>query len=155
RYFQSMFSISKRDEKSVRTHFELDELERMVGFSVDKAKARLNLEDPNIRKKLSLKLDEWGTRLNNVIVKQFPSGSLTITKLEAYLDSIEIAEKFVPDLLIIDYLALMRLNVDNYTQSLGQTTVLLRGLAVRRNLAIVTAAQGNRESESASKVESW
>ncbi len=155
RYFQSMFSVSKRDEKAVRTHFELDELERVIGFSVDKVKAKLNFEDPNIRKKLSLKHDEWGMRLNNVVVKQFPSGSLTIAKLEAYLDSIEITHKFIPDLLIIDYLALMALSVDNYTHSLGQTAVLLRGLAVKRNLAVATAAQGNRESESASKVESF
>ncbi len=154
RYFQSMFSISKRNEKSIRTSFELDEIERVIGFSVEKIKAKLNLEDPNIRKKLVMKMDEWGMRLNNVVVKQFPTGSLTVKGLEAYLDSIEISHKFVPDMCIIDYPALMRLNVDNYTHALGQVTVALRGLAVKRNLAMVVVAQGNRESEQSSRVES-
>jgi replicative DNA helicase len=154
RYIQSLFSMSKRPEQSVRTFFELDELKRLSGFDVRKAAAKLNLEDPNIRKQLRAKMDEWGFRLNNIIVKQFPSGDLTIRSLESYLDSIEIVHKFVPDVIIIDYIALMKLNVDNYTHSLGQTAVALRGLAVKRNLAVVTAAQGNRESESAAKVES-
>lgn len=155
RYFQNLFSISKRDERAVTTFFDLDELGRLSGFDVQKTKAKLNLEDPQIRKKLSSKMSEWGVRLDNLIIKQFPSGDLTIAKLEAYLDSIEITEKFVPDILIIDYIALMKLGVDNYTQHLGQIGVGLRGLAVRRNMAVVTAAQGNREGESASRVESF
>lgn len=155
RYFQQMFSISKRDEASVRTFMELDELNRLTGFDIQKAKAKLNLEDPAIRTHLVSKMGEWGTKLNNIIIKQFPSGGLTMRKLEAYLDSIEISHKFVPDIIVIDYIALMRLRADTYTQSLNQLAVALRGLAVRRNAAIVTAAQGNRESESAGRTESF
>lgn len=155
RYFQSMFSVSRRDESSVRTFMELDELNRVAGFDIQKSRAKLHLDDPNIRKKLSARMTEWGTKLNNIIIKQFPSGALSIRQLESYLDSIEIGYKFVPDLLVIDYIALMRLKADIYTQSLNQLAVELRGLAVRRNLAIVTAAQGNRESESSARTESF
>ena len=155
RYFQSMFSVSRRDEMSVRTFFELDELDRLSGFDIQKARAKLHLDDPNVRKKLSSRMTEWGTRLNNVVIKQFPSGSLTVRKLESYLDSLEIAYKFVPDILVLDYIALMQLRADIYTQSLNQLAVELRGLAVRRNMAVVTAAQGNRESESAARTESF
>ncbi len=154
RYFQSMFSISKRPDKSIKTYFDFDDLGHLAGFDVQNTSAKLNLEDPHIRKKISARMTEWGIKLNNVIVKQFPSGDLSIKKLEAYLDSIEIAHKFIPDIIIIDYIALMKLSVENYTQHLGQLGVGLRGLAVRRNLAVVTAAQGNRESESSSRVES-
>jgi replicative DNA helicase len=154
RYFQSLFSVSKRNESSVKTYFELDELERLAGLNIEKSKAKLNLEDPSIRQKLVKRIDEWGTKLNNVVVKQFATGSLTINKLEAYLDSIEITHKFVPDLLILDYPQLMKLSSENYTHSLGQVVVGLRGIAVKRNIAVLMLAQGNRESESAARVES-
>lgn len=152
RYFQTLFSISKRNETSVTTFFERDELGRLSGLDVQRKKAKLNFEDPKIRKKLSMKLDEWGLRLNNVIVKQFPTGSLTVPQLESYIDSIEIAEKFIPDLIIVDYPQLMKLSTDNYTNSLGQTVVGLRGIAVKHNAAMLVLAQGNRASEDSKQV---
>lgn len=154
RYYQSLFSVSKRDEKSIKTYFELDELQNLNGFKVERTKAKLNLEDPNIHKKLSKRVDIWGSRLDNVLVKQFATGELTVAKLESYLDSIEIANKFIPDLVIVDYPQLMKLSTEHYTHSLGQVVVGLRGIAVKRNLAVLMLAQGNRESERADVVES-
>ena len=154
RYFQTLYSMSKRDEKSVKTYFELNELAHVNGFKIERTKAKLNMEDAGIRNKLSKRIDIWGSRLDNVLVKQFPTGALTVSKLEAYLDSIEITHKFIPDMVIVDYPQLMKLSTEHYTQSLGQVVVGLRGLAVRRNLAMLILAQGNRASESADRVES-
>jgi replicative DNA helicase len=152
RYYQSLFSMSKRNEKSLKTYFELDDLHHVNGFKIERTLAKLNLEDAEIRQKLSKRIDIWGTRLSNVLVKQFPTGDLTLAKLEAYLDSMEIAEKFIPDMVIIDYPALMRLRAEHYTHDLGQVVVGLRGIAVKRNLAMLILAQGNRASESAETV---
>lgn len=153
RYYQSLFSMSKRNEKSLKTYFELDDLHHVNGFKLERTKAKLNLEDAEIRQKLTKRIDVWGSRLNNILIKQFATGELTIPKLEAYLDSIEIAEKFIPDMIIVDYPALMRIRADYYTHDLGQVVVGLRGLAVKRNLAMLILAQGNRASETAETVD--
>jgi intein/homing endonuclease len=154
RYFQSFFGIAKRNESFLSTQLEFDELRRLSGFATEKVSPTLSLSDPKIRAKLSSRIDEWGIRLNNILVKQFPSGALTISKLKSYLDSIEIVHKFVPDILIVDYTALMKLDSRDYVRSLGQILVDLRGIAVERNIAVVAPAQGNRETEHSSKVQS-
>lgn len=154
RYFQSFFGIPKRDDAFYNTFFEFDDLKRLIGFGVEKVSPKLSLSDPKVRKYLIEKMNEWGIRLGNILVKQFPSGSLTIPKLLSYLDSIEIVHRFVPDILIVDYTALMKIDPREYTRSLGQVLVDLRGIAVERNIAVVTPAQGNRDTERASRTES-
>ena len=66
--------------------------------------------------------------------------------LDAFLDNLEVTHKFIPDILILDYIKLMKTDAKNLRVSLGRTFEELRGLAIRRNLALVTAAQGNRTS---------
>jgi replicative DNA helicase len=153
RLFQSFFGITKRDEPFLRTSFEFDELKRLSGFTTEKVIPKLNLQEPNIRKYLISKMDQWGIRLNNILIKRFPSGTLTISKMKSYLDSVEITHKFIPDMLIVDYPRLMKQDARNLTQSLGQTVVDLRGLGVERNCAVIAPAQGTRESEKVSKLQ--
>ena len=145
RYLQALFAMSKRPEKNIVTKFERDQLGRLVGFEEKELKPKLNMQDPNIRKKLEKKIDQFGSRLlDNIIVKQFPTGHLTVRQLEAYLDSLESNERFIPDLLIVDYPDLMKLDKNNYRLAIDEIYKELRGLGVTRNMAVAVVSQSHR-----------
>ena len=153
RYLQALFAMSKRNEKQIVTKFERDSLGRMVGFDEKEIKPKLNMQDPHIRKKLEKKIDQFGASLlDNVVIKQFATGTLSVHQLEAYLDGLESNERFSPDLLIVDYPDLMNVDKDNYRLSIDEIYKDLRGIAVTRNLALAVVSQGNRSSEKAKNV---
>jgi hypothetical protein len=111
------------------------------------------MDDPHIRKKLERRIDRWSTRLlDNIIIKEFPSGHLTVLQLRVYLDNLETSEKFVPDLLIVDYPDLLKLDKDNYRLDLDEAFKELRGLAVSRNIALAAVSQSHRSAAKAKQV---
>lgn len=148
RYIQSFFSISKREAKIRYPRFTLDEDGRFSNISIEEI-VRPTLRDEGIRAQLASRLEREFRKRPPLIIKQFATGSLTIPMLNAYLDGLERFHKFIPDVLILDYPKLMKLNAQNLRIELGSITEQLRGIAVERNLALVTAAQGNRDSASA------
>lgn len=152
RYYQQLFSIAKRPDEYHQTHMEFDELGRLSGFQISKVQPRLNLRDPKIRSYLMERLDQWGMRLDRIRIKQFATKSLTIAQLESYLDMLEITQKFIPDVLVVDYPDLMYFDPKNPRQALGRLYEELRGLAVRRNLALAAATQANRAGDDAKLV---
>ena len=153
RYMQALFAMSKRKEKQIVTKFERDQLGRMIGFDEAEISPSLNMEDPKIATKLARRIKKFGPRmLDNVIIKQFPTGTLTVRQLEAYLDSLESNERFIPDLLIIDYPDLMDVDKNNYRLSIDEIYKQLRGIFVARNIAGAIVSQGNRSSEKAKHV---
>lgn len=153
RYFQSLFSISKRKEKFRTTRFEKDELGRISGFKDVELRPALSFDDPAARAKLERRIDKWSDRLlNNIIIKQFPTGTLSVGQLKAYMDNLEQTERFVPDLLIIDYPDLMKLDKSNYRLSLDEVYKDIRGIAVERNLAIAVVSQSHRAAAKAKRV---
>lgn len=151
RYVQALFSISKREANVRTTRFVTDNLGRLIDFEEDQLN-RPTLMDPGIRDFISKKLESQRKRRAPLIIKQFPTGALTVTMLKAYLDGLERFQKFVPDVVIIDYPDLMKLDSDNLRISTGQIYKDLRGIAVERNLAMVVASQGNREAATAKMV---
>lgn len=84
----------------------------------------------------------------NLIVKEFPSVSLSITDLRAYLDGLELHSKFIPDILILDYADLMKAPNNNKRtdEQLQMIYRQLRAIAVERHLMVVTATQLTREA---------
>lgn len=162
RYFQALFAIAKRKDPYTVTKFKRDTLGRITGFDDLTRTPGLSLDDPNIRKKLERRIDRFSLRLlDNIYIKEFPTGQLTLGQLTAYLDNLEISEKFIPDLLIVDYPDLMKLDKDNFRLSLDETLKGLRGIAVSRNIALAAVSQGNRAGAKAKQVgvenvaESW
>jgi replicative DNA helicase len=153
RYLQAFFAMSKRKEKQIVTKFQRDKLGRMVGFDEAEFSPRLSLDDPHIRNRLLKRITKFGPRLlNNIFIKQFPTGTLTVRQLVAYLDSLESNERFIPDLLIVDYPDLMKLDKDNYRLAVDEIYKDLRGLAVSRNMALAVVSQSNRKGEGAKNV---
>jgi replicative DNA helicase len=142
RYVQSLFSLNKRQAKTVVSRFDKDELGRFIQITEDTLD-RPHLMDPKVVAELGRKIDLYKNR-PPLVIKEFPTSELSISGLRAYLECLETFHHFIPDLLIVDYPALMKLDEDNLRISLGHTIRQLRGLAVSRNIAILAPAQSNR-----------
>lgn len=146
RYYQRIFAAATNPDKFDKTILDFDRLGRISGFRTRKVSPRWDFSSPGARKELLRRMRPWGTRLGNLVVKHFASGSLTIAQLESYLDYLELEERFVPTLLIVDYPDLMAMDAKNLRISMGRTFVDLRGVASTRNLALYVPTQGTRST---------
>lgn len=155
RYYQNLFAIPKRGDEYRTTRFLLDDLGRIEDFKERRIKPKMYLRDPNVRKYLHGRIKDWGAQFDRLVVQEFPSGTLTEAKLEAYLDYLEVAHKFIPNALVLDYPDLMHIGNRNELRiELGRKFVNIRGICGRRNLAGILMTQGNRESIDAATVKS-
>lgn len=146
RYAQRFASVGKRPAKETPVRrFRKDELGRSVGFEDDIIRDRPNLQQEDIRAVLRKKLEplKWKSHLR---IKQFPTGTLTVKALRSFLEWLESAEGFVPELIIVDYLGLMDIDPKYQRTTLGKVAVDLRGLAVERSVFMATYGQTNRDS---------
>ena len=145
RYMQNMFSLSNREEKFFQIEFVKDKYGRLVNFDDKEVTSKLYLTDPDIREKLEKKIKKYANRfLKHIIVKEFPRGRLTVPGLESYLDNLEVTEKFVPDLLIIDYPDLMKLDKADLRLSIDEVYKDICGLLSERNIAGAVVSQSHR-----------
>jgi len=147
RVVQSFFAISQRQAevkvtKLVHTGGALTDM-------VQEVLQRPSLHDADIKQVLGKKVRRDFGRRPPIRIKSFPTGSLDLAGLEAYLDGLERFEGFTPDLICIDYPKLMKINPQNMRVELGALCEGIRGIAQKRNAAAVIVTQGNRESESA------
>lgn len=152
RYYQSFFGISTIPESFTKTTLEFDELERLINFKSRKAKAKISFTDPSIKKTLRKKVEAWNSRFKRLVIKEFPSGTLTMVALRGYLDYLELVHKFVPTMLIVDYPDLFKIDMRDFRQSLGRIFVDLRGLGAERNMAVFAPTQSGRDSIGAKRV---
>lgn len=144
RYYQALFSISKRREEIEVMRLMLD---RETGELDDVGhtrilKSKLVFAEANIRKKLKARLKPLRARrfTGRLVVKRFPPRSLTMNGLRAYLDALE-ATGFVPDMCVMDYIGITKTNIDNHRITLGRVMEDYRAVMVERNMAGVTAHQ--------------
>jgi hypothetical protein len=142
RYSQNLFNISKRDELFKIPIFQRDELNRFSDLSFERLRASHSFLDTKIRKTVEEKINKL--RMTKLIVKDFPTSSLTMTQLKAFLENLISAEKFSPDLILLDEPDLMKINPNNKRIDIGERFKELRGLAGEYNLAMAVVAQINR-----------
>lgn len=143
RYVQRMFGYGTRAETVRYTRF-IQEGGKLLDFDFDSLDLRGLYDDDAygdiLRRAKGLR------RRTEIRIKGFKSGSLTISQLEAYLDYLYGETGFVPDLIVLDYIQIMKiLKVADKRAELGQIAIELRGLADHRNCAIATAVQLNRD----------
>ncbi len=149
RYYQALFGASKRDDLNKVSHIKYDKsgvIDQIVSQSVD---VPFTFNSRAIREELQARINRFSMRSENFIIKRFPMSSLTFNQLEAYLESLESIEGFTPDLLILDYPKIMKLNQKELRTSLGSLMEDIRGLGQRRNFAVAVVHQGNRSSAEA------
>lgn len=154
RYVQSLTGTAKRpldaerhttlikDEYNTVNRFEFEQLGKRAGLILQAGKL-----NPVVLKRV-LKLAE---RME-LKIEEFPMRSLTVDGLKARLDTLERKEKFIPDMLIVDYGDLFKVNAANLRIEIGAVFQDLRGIGQERNMAVVTATQGNRGSSKAKLV---
>lgn len=151
RMLQSFFSISRRESEVKITkliHGKDGQLQDVIQERIE----RMTMADSNIREVLSKRAKREFGRRPPFRIKEFPTASLDIAGLEAYLEGLERFEGITPDVIFLDYPKLMKLNPNNLRVELGALGEQLRGIAGKRNCAVVIVAQGNRASETASLV---
>lgn len=146
RYYQRIFAAGMWEDKYNKTTLDFDRLRRLIGYRTRVVAPKWNFAQAGARRELMRRLKPWGTRLGNLVVKHFPSGTLTIPQLEGYLDYLELEERFTPTVLIMDYPDLMHMNPDNLRITMGRTFVDLRGIAEKRKVVLVTPTQSGRHT---------
>lgn len=142
RFVQSLFSIGQRHAEIEVSRLKSDELGRFVSFERDKF-FRKAFGDKKLPAELERLIDQFHMR-DNLLVKNFPTRSLTMQGLRAYLDALERAHHFIPDVLIVDYPDLMHVDSKYLRVELGALFQDVRGLAVERNIIMPTVSQANR-----------
>lgn len=153
RYIQCLYAMSQYQLRDVELPF-FDRLEDgSVTMHLDRLANDPIVVDSSQRHNLTAKLRGFETR-PRLLIKEFPSGMLTIPQLTSYLDMLERKDGFKPDLLIVDYPKQMKLDNRNYRLDLGRTVIELRGIATARNIAVSTVMQGSKAAATARVVTS-
>lgn len=150
RELQALFHLKTRtDKKIIRPKFTFDDSNnKLISVDMTEVTSIASIENPKSVARYAKQIDNL--RLDGrLLIKGFPTGSLTVHGIEAYLNLLDSVHKFVPDFVCLDYADLMRLDPTNYRLSLGELYKSLRGLAVERNFALITASQSNRSGASA------
>lgn len=146
RYYQSIFSVAKRKEPVDITEFDRD-LDEFTGLSRSEYKIPFSLEDDLAPLELQSHMESFGKKSENLVVKRFKPNEWTVGHIRAYLDMLEQTEGFVPDMVIVDYLGLLKKDIKNIRGSMSMNCEDLRGLMIERNCAGVTAHQLSKAGE--------
>lgn len=144
RMIQTVFAVTKRKADDLVGHvFEHDKEGSITGFADVELGSPLASTDPDFEPKIRRKLKRMKNRARMRIV-QFAPRSIDVRGLDAYLDSFEAANGWLPSLLLVDYADKLKVDTKNLRVALGAMTEELRGVAVTRKIAIATASQLNR-----------
>jgi replicative DNA helicase len=152
RYYMSIFTVPKHDGDVVLTTMTIDDDNKLDALNREVFEPAFTFEKAVIRDELINHAEHFGARFANLRIKRFAPGSLTVSGLIAFLDMLEQTEGFIPDLLNLDYLGIMKVDPKNLRASLGHVVMELRGVAVARNIALVTAHQASKAGEEAAMV---
>lgn len=147
RYFQTLYGLVSKstDIQTQVPIFKSDVFGNISDIDFRNIDIPKSLKDADIFDYLKDNMKKFHNP--QLIIKEFPTGSLSVDKLKMYLDNLEGYYNFIPDIILLDYLDLMALDVERLRLDLGQTAIALRGIAVERNLAMVTVAQTNKTGE--------
>jgi len=132
-------------------HYSLEMSEDRVGLRYDAIASGIHT------KKLSENTDEIKKKYetlkkltkSHLKIKEFPTSMASVYDIEAHLDELKMYDDFEPDIILIDYGDIMRstrVGTKNAYEEQGWIFRELRGLAVKRNIVIVTATQSTRDS---------
>lgn len=146
RYYQSLFSIPKREVESVdvTTLVRKGDDAEFKNFSTVNVEPEFYFASPTIKDELEAHVGWFGTKFENLRIKRFAPRSLTIGGMIAFLDNLETTEGFIPDLLICDSPYLMKIDPRNWRIELGRAYEEFRGIGVERNIAAVATHQISR-----------
>ena len=153
RYISNIFGVPLARMNYTVNSFKKDEYGNFVDLENVAMAATECIEDEKTIKSIKRRVKKLNKKFNNLIVKGFPSGALTIEKFEGYLVQLAEIEGIRPDMIIVDYADLFQLPADeNRRHALDSLFVNLRRIADERNCAVVTASQVNRTGAASKKI---
>lgn len=152
RYFQTMFDAAKRPGAVYTTTMEKKNHE-LIRLNREIISPRFHLSQSNVDLELETMIGRMGRRADYLRIKRFPGKYLTGAILRGYLDMLEQTEGFIPDLLIVDYPRLMKMDSrQDLRIGIDDTIIDLRALAVERNVAVIAPHQASKEGEQATQI---
>lgn len=97
-----------------------------------------------LKERLALFQEKFNGKL---VIKEFPTGIASVNNIRSLLSQLENYEEFRPDVVIVDYLELLRpvREIDAEYQAQQRIAEELRGVAMEYNLLVHTATQTNRK----------
>jgi len=147
RYWQNLFGIAKyKDESYPITSLRTDKDGYVEQFKFGSIVPAFTFQSPLIRDELESHINWLGGKSKYLRVKRFPTRRVNMDDIRSYLDNLEVFNKFMPDMTIIDYPGLFRTDVRTHRLDLGRQFEEFRGLCVERNMAGVAAHQGTRKT---------
>lgn len=149
RYIQSIFSLTASEAQQVNIpRFQRNEQGFVTSIDVYQLARESVLTK---RREIFDKLEKMNS-YPQFMIKEFPPSTLSIEHLYLYLDSLKQENGFEPDEIIVDYADLMKIDAESLRIDTGRLYRELRGMGVSRNAAMISASQGNKESEDAKLV---
>lgn len=155
RYQQSFHGVGLRPERYKVTQFEFDKKGKQgkLSFRYRGRKIRKSLDNvPKIRRYLKRKLRTWGSRMDRLHIKGFPMRSLTIERLEAYIESLELHDNFIPDVVILDYPDEMKIPIKDYRLGVSNVVSEFRGLCQKRFFCGIAPTQTSKKGWDATTI---
>ena len=156
RMIQSLWSVGKHtDDENPVLRFDADSMGKLTGFEEDDLCPEFTFDSPDVKLELDMRMEVFGTRFSdNLIIKRFAPRSIDMRGIASYLDNLEMAAGFIPDMLIVDYMGRTKTDLKNHRLNLGAEFEDFRGLCVERNMAGATAHQTHRDGARAVAVQS-
>jgi hypothetical protein len=145
RYYMALYAAPKRSDKIIEVTTLNQDDGKLEGFGTETITPDFTFESSLIGEELEAHLLHTGRRIEGLIIKRFPPRRLSPQGLRAYLDGLELTEKFIPDMIILDYMGIMETDIKQHRLSLGRVFEEFRAICVERNAAGVTAQQVNRQ----------
>jgi archaellum biogenesis ATPase FlaH len=144
-------------------YITLELAEERIGERID-----ANLFGVNVLDIPGIPLDTYKAKVQRIgekakgarlFIKEYPPGTISAAHLRSLMDELLLKQNFKADVVIVDYLNLM--NSSRYKASSGANSYTivkaiaeeLRGLAVEREIVMLTASQYNRAGVSNSDVD--
>lgn len=119
-----------------------------------------NLLDFNIDNISSVSKNLYDERIKNLqnringklIIKEYPTGGASVNNFRSLLNELVLKKKFIPDIIIVDYLSIcassrFRKGFSNSYEYVGSVAEELRGLAKESDVPIWSAIQSNRDQQ--------
>lgn len=152
RYWQSLFSMTTRAVGNLHVPMLVrGEDGKLDRIEIEDVEAEFSFADPYVRDELTAHLS--ASHMDDYLrVIAFPSGSMEPKHLDAYLDMVYQQDGWVPDMIVLDYVGLMRSEGKDKRIAIGQNLIDLRGIAGKRHCAMITAQQASRAGAAARMV---
>lgn len=142
RFWQSLSGCSRWGENSPGSQF-VQNGNKWDLVQGERTTKRVDLEPKSIEE-IQKVYDNLGGELK---FRCYPTGTLTLQKLQSELKLLEVFEGFVPDVIVLDYADIMALPPGKEKRhQLDSLWMGLKGITNERNILIVTASQTNRET---------